>query len=198
MLAQQRPLPTPGEYLRTEENSAIRHEYVGGCIHTMAGNSLRHNRIAGNLAAKLLGHLRGKPCQVSIADVKLHVAKADAYYYPDVMVNCGGDLADATQAVSDATLVVEVLSPSTELTDRREKFNAYRRLPSLQEYVLIAQEYRQIEVLRRQGDVGWLCLTYEVSGPFELASVGLECALEDVYEGTDTPEQLPKTGQALT
>lgn len=198
MLAHQLPLPTPEEYLRGEEHSPVRHEYVGGHIHAMTGGSRRHNRIALNLASTLQAHLRGKSCQVSMADVKLHVAKADAYYYPDVMVNCGGDLADASQVVTDATLVVEVLSPSTELTDRREKFNAYRRLASLQEYVLIAQEYRQIEVLRRQGDVGWLCMTYEVSGPFELASVGVQCTLEDVYEGTDTPEQLPKSAQVLT
>ncbi len=96
------------------------------------------------------------------------MAKADAYYYPDVMVNCGGAVADASQAVDDATLIVEVLSPSTEVTDRREKFNTYKRLTGLQEYMLVAREYRQVEVLRRQGDAGWLCMTYEVSGPFDL------------------------------
>ncbi len=175
------------EYLAFEEKAPFRHEYVGGEAYLMAGGSQRHNRIAGNAYIALPQALKGKPCQVFINDVKLHVARDNAYYYPDVMVACSdkASAANESQVVSDPVLVIEVLSPSTEATDRREKLHAYRHLPSLREYTLVSQENQQVETYRRQGDLGWLYITYEPGDMLELASVGVTLPIADLYAGTD-------------
>lgn len=178
---------TEAEYLAFEETSPLRHEYVGGEAYAMSGGTLRHNRISLNAASLLLARLAGKPCQVFMSDVKLHVARDSAYYYPDVMVACSeqASTANEVQAVSDPLLVIEVLSPSTEATDRREKLHAYRHLPSLQEYALVSQDTQQVEVYRRQGDIGWLYITFEPGDTVEFAAVGLTLPLADLYAGTD-------------
>ena len=122
----QRALLSEADYLAREEESRIRHEYVNGEMYAMSGGSQRHNRIAINAVSALLAGLRGKPCQVFMNDVKLHIARDNAYYYPDVVVVCGESyrMADDAQSVTDPLLVVEVLSPSTESIDRREKLAA--------------------------------------------------------------------------
>jgi Uma2 family endonuclease len=178
---------TEAEYLALEETAPIRHEFVAGEAYAMSGGSQRHNRISLNAASLLLSRLAGKPCQVFMSDVKLHIARDSAYYYPDVMVACSEQAAAAneSQVVSDPVLVIEVLSPTTEATDRREKLAAYRRLPSLQEYALVSQDSQQIEIYRRQGDIGWLYITYEPGDTLELASVGVTLPISDLYAGTD-------------
>lgn len=175
------------EYLAFEEASPIRHEYVGGEAYAMSGGTLRHNRIALNTASLLLARLMGKPCQVFMSDVKLHVARDSAYYYPDVMVTCAeqASAANESHVVNDPVLVIEVISPSTEGTDRREKLAAYRHLPSLQEYALISQDTQQVEVYRRQGDINWLYITYEPGDTVEFAGVRVALLLADLYTGTD-------------
>ncbi|MBU1665603.1 MAG: Uma2 family endonuclease [Gammaproteobacteria bacterium] len=175
------------EYLAFEEASAIRHEYVGGEAYAMSGGTLRHNRIALNTASLLLSRLAGKPCQVFMSDVKLHVARDSAYYYPDVMATCGEQTgaANESQVVNDPLLVIEVISPSTEGTDRREKLAAYRHLPSLREYALISQDTQQVEIFRRQGDINWLYITYEPGDMVEFAAVGVTLPIADLYAGTD-------------
>jgi Uma2 family endonuclease len=174
-------------YLVMEAAARQRHEYVAGAVYAMAGGSQRHNRIALNLAARLLVHLAGRPCQVYMSDVKLFVAAAEAYYYPDVMVVCGEAQATAgTALVVDApVLVVEVLSEATESIDRREKLAAYRRLPSLQEYALVSQDRLEVELYRREGDIGWLYLCYEPGDVVQFASVGVDLPLAELYAGTD-------------
>lgn len=183
----QRHLISEAEYLAMEAEARERHEYVAGEAYAMAGGSQRHNRIALNLAAILLGKLSGRPCQVFMSDVKLHVAAADAYYYPDVMVTCADQPVAAGEAhvVESALLVVEVLSAATEAIDRREKLAAYRKLAGLQEYALVSQDRRQVEIYRRQGDIGWLYVTYEVDDTVRLESVGIELAMNELYMGTD-------------
>ncbi len=178
------------DYLAGELHSPIRHEYFDGQIQAMSGASQRHNVIAGNLYMALRTHLRGRPCIVTMENVQVHVAKTKAYYYPDVVVSCppqGAGLADERRQVEEPTLIIEVLSPSTEGIDRREKFHAYRRLASLQEYVIVAQDRHQVEVYRRQGDAGLLHVLYEAGEDLELTSVGLTLPLASLYEGTDTP-----------
>ncbi len=178
---------TEAEYLVFEETARVRHEYLAGEAYAMAGGSLRHNRIALNTALLLLSRLSGRPCQVFVSDVKLHVAHDSAYYYPDVMAICAPQTiaADHSSIVTEPVLVVEVLSPATEIIDRREKLAAYRRLPSLQEYGLIAQDRQQLEIYRRQRSGDWL---YIASGPgdtVEFESLGVTFALADLYAGTD-------------
>ncbi|MDP2831755.1 MAG: Uma2 family endonuclease [Pseudomonadota bacterium] len=175
------------EYLAFEETAPFRHEYVGGEAYAMSGGTLRHNRVAGNAYISLSLALKGRPCQVFMNDVKLHVARDSAYYYPDVMATCSeqASAANESQVVSNPLLVVEVLSPSTEATDRREKLHAYRRLPSLQEYVLVSQDTQQVEIYRCQGDIGWLYITYEPGDVVEFASVGVALPIAELYAGTD-------------
>ena len=175
------------EYLAFEETAPLRHEFMGGEVYAMSGGTLRHNRISGNTYISLSQALKGKPCQVFMNDVKLHVARDRAYYYPDVMVTCAeqASAANESQVVNDPVLVVEVLSPSTEGTDRREKLAAYRHLPSLQEYALISQDTQQIEVYRRHGDINWLYITFEPDDTVEFTSVGLSLPIAELYAGTD-------------
>ncbi|MDP2788403.1 MAG: Uma2 family endonuclease [Pseudomonadota bacterium] len=179
------------EYLAFEEASPTRHEFVAGELFALDGVSQRHNRIAGNLAIALMTVFRDKPCQVFMSDVKLHVAQGSAYYYPDVMATCTEQAiaANESQLASEPVLVVEVLSPSTETIDRREKLHAYRRLPSLQEYALISQDMQQVEIYRRQGEGGdigaWLFITYEPGDNVEFASIGLSLPIAELYAGTD-------------
>lgn len=183
----QRALLSEAEYLAMEEESRIRHEFVNGEMYAMSGGTQRHNRIALNMAAALLSALRGKPCQVFVNDVKLNVARGEAYYYPDLMVVCGESYRTAGDAksVTDPVLVVEVLSPSTENIDRREKLAAYRRLRSLVEYVLISQDQRQVEIYRRQGDIGWFYLSFEADDDVMLSSLDITVPIPDIYAGTD-------------
>ena len=174
------------EYLRLEAQSPIRHEYVNGELFAMTGGTLRHNTVALNLAAALKSQLRDTPCRVFVNDVKVRVERAKAYYYPDLLVACprGPDPLDLSAVtVPDPVLIEEVLSSSTEATDRREKLLAYRTLPSLKEYVLVSQDEARVEIHRRRGDIGWERIEYVGQEVVEFASVGLQISMREVYEG---------------
>jgi Uma2 family endonuclease len=142
-LAARHHLLTLDDYFRLEAAAVdVKHEYVAGQVYAMSGASRRHNRIAGNIFARLWTAARGGPCRVYMSDVKLRAAH-DVVYYPDVMVACGAEGTDPL--VEDAPcLVVEVLSPSTQLTDRREKALVYRQLASLRAYVIVDQARRWV------------------------------------------------------
>jgi len=170
-------------YLSNEQTETVRHEYVDGEVFAMAGTSKRHGTLALNSAIALRQHLRGKPCGVWMADMKVRVAADSAYYYPDVVVTCHPqDLAPDAQKdyVEAPTLLLEVLSDSTEPVDRREKLLSYRRLPSLHEYVLIDQNKPWVEVYRRT-EQGWTQDIYEAGEIVDLASVELQVSMHDLY-----------------
>ncbi len=179
------PFISVDDYLAGERDSPIRHEYVDGQVYAMAGASDRHNRIALRLAARLDAHVGDEgPCQVFIADMKVRVAP-NVFYYPDVVVACdppGGDpyLREAPR------LIIEVMSPSTERTDRQEKRLAYGQVPSVMEYVLVAQDLAGLEVFRRRADGTWArdSVLTRLDDVLELRSVGLTLTLKDVYRGT--------------
>lgn len=176
-----KPRPSVAEYLDGEPLSDIRHEYVDGEIYAMAGAGEAHNLIAGNVFSKLRNLVRGGPCRVFISDMKLHVATWNAFYYPDVMVICDpGDVQSLYK--QNPSLVVEVLSPSTESIDRREKMLAYRTLPSLREYLLIAQDRRHVELYRRAADDSWMLTTLAEAGTVPLDCVQASLTLDEVYE----------------
>lgn len=137
------PLIPVAEYLRREAASPVRHEYVAGAVYALAGATRRHNRIALNIARRLADAAEGGPCRVSMSDVRLR-ARADIYYYPDVMVACGPE-PDDPHVEEAPCLVVEVLSPATEAIDRREKLLVYRQLPSLEAYLLVETERWRVE-----------------------------------------------------
>ncbi len=169
------------DFLRDELSSEIRHEYVDGEVYAMAGAGEAHNLIALNIAAKLREFARGGPCRVFISDMKLHVKTWKAYYYPDVMVTCDPD-DNQSHFKERPSLVVEVLSPGTESTDRREKMLAYRTLPSLREYVLVATDKRQVEIYRRDEHDEWLLAVTSDGESLSLESVSCRLTLDEIYE----------------
>jgi len=178
------PRLSEAEYLAGERLPGGRHEYVGGELYAMAGGSKAHNIIALNLAVALHQHLRGKLCRSYMADMKLRLARGPAYYYPDVVVSCSGrDLpADAPEDyLVDPLLVVEVLSDSTERSDRHEKLPAYQTVPGLEEILLISQKERSIERWQRQAD-GWVREKLGAEDRLVLVSVGLEIGVAEIYE----------------
>lgn len=170
------------DYLAGERIAEIRHEYMDGHVYAMAGRTKAHNQIAGNVYGLLRVHLRGTPCRAFIGDVKVHVAwgRSERFYYPDVVAGCESGDADP-YIVEQPKLVVEVLSDSTERNDRSDKFYGYRRLASLEEYVLIAQDVQRVEVYRRES--GWDLEVYKTTEKFNLRCIGLDLALAEIYEG---------------
>ena len=177
---------TADDYLAGEVLSPIRHEYVAGEVFAMAGATEEHATIAGNLFALLRSQVRGGPCRVYIADMKLRVDAADAFFYPDVFVTCDPRDAGEPLAKRHPPLICEVLSESTEAYDRGGKFAAYRTLDSLSEYLLIDSRRRSVEVFRRQPD-GWLLAPVAPDGQLELMSLGFRCTVDALYEDVVFP-----------
>ncbi|MDS4031828.1 MAG: Uma2 family endonuclease [Candidatus Contendobacter sp.] len=180
------------DYLAFEERSEIKHEYINGEIYAMAGASARHNQIAGNLFARLLAHLRGSPCQVFFADVKLHLKElgADIFYYPDLMVCCDPNDRDPYYRTRPC-LIVEVLSSGTARTDQREKLFAYARLDSLQGYLLLEQDRIGAILHWREGG-DWRRVEFnDPQTELTLPCAGLTIRLAELYEGTGLPEASP-------
>ena len=172
------------DYLAFEHASELRHEFVAGQVFAKVGVRDSHNQVTGNLYLRLRERLRGGPCWVFIADMKLRIEPADAFYYPDVFVTC--DARDTEPYYKrHPLLVVEVLSPSTEAIDRREKLRHYRMLESLREYVLVSPEDKTVEIFRRESGGEWLTLSLGAEDPVELASVGVQLTMGEVFEGVD-------------
>ncbi|MBW4681808.1 MAG: Uma2 family endonuclease [Microcoleus vaginatus WJT46-NPBG5] len=176
---------SPEHYLKAEESSNLRHEYLGGQIFAMSGGSEEHNRIAGNIYANLLYHLRGSGCKTFIADMKVKIEisqnTADVFYYPDVMVTCDPQDTEKYYKIHPC-FIVEILSPSTETLDRREKRLNYQMLPSLQEYVLVSQEEVKVEVYRPNEAGNWELEILGSEDSLQLTSVGLTLTLAEIYE----------------
>jgi Uma2 family endonuclease len=169
------------DYLKAEETSEVRHEYIAGDLYAMAGASKEHNYIAGNIFARIHRHLRGKPCKAFIHDMKAKVyAQVMLFYYPDIMVVCGPDIED-DHFQTKPRIIVEVVSESTRGTDEREKLLTFIQLPSLEEYVLVEQQVMKVTVHRR--DVEWRAEV--LTGPealLKLTSIDFEMPLSAVYE----------------
>ena len=178
-----RVLPmTVAEFLAFEETSDVKHEFVGGEIHAMSGGSRVHNKVSLNIAADLRAGLRGGPCQVFINDfkVRLEVAREEIFCYPDVVVSCHPE-ENRAHYTSTPTLVVEVLSPSTEAIDRREKHQNYRYAATLEEYVLVAQDRREVTIFRRA--TGWQGEIFTAADAIvEFRSVKQAMSLAAIYE----------------
>lgn len=171
------------EYLELEANSRIRHEYLAGEVFGMCGVTPRHNRISSRLHGAFRDHLKGGPCESYMSDVavKLRMSRDDYAYYPDVMVVCGREKGEE-RFFTDPKLIVEVLSPSTASIDRHEKRIAYRRVGTLEEYVIVAQESVEITVHRRAED--WVPAVLDTHDAIlELRSIGLALPLASIYEG---------------
>ncbi|MHB8247929.1 MAG: Uma2 family endonuclease [Acidithiobacillus sp.] len=177
------------EYLDGEEHGGIRHEYVAGQTYAMAGAKLRHNLIVQNLSSSLWQKTRGGDCQVLSSDMKVRVATADAFYYPDIVLRCGDTLPGDSLYLEDPCLIIEVLLASTANIDRREKLHAYQALPSLREYILVDSDSRSIELYRRRPEGWWYELLSEGEGDsLRFQCVDLTLSLAEVYAGVDLPQ----------
>jgi Uma2 family endonuclease len=173
---------TYAEYLARERASDTKHEYIAGEIVAMAGGTIEHGRLAARFAGLVYTALAGRPCDTFSSDVRVRVPDGDAYY-PDLTVVCGRLERDAedSDAITNPTVIVEVLSPSTEARDRGPKFHRYRRLSSLREYVLVYQEEALVEVWRLE-DRRWTLAQEATAGTtLELASVGARISVDDLY-----------------
>jgi Uma2 family endonuclease len=176
---------TPQEYFEWEETQEEKHDYIHGEVFAMSGGSRSHNRITLNLAAVLMNLLSEERCEVFASDMRVEVDENGRYVYPDVAVVCEApaflDVAQTT--LLNPTLIVEVLSRSTEAYDRGDKLGAYREVDSVQEIVLVHQDQRKAERFRRRPGGQWL-LEDVTDGVLSLDSVGAEVPLDDLYAGT--------------
>ena len=182
-------LITVEEYLKLEQDAEIRHEYVAGQIYAMTGSSREHNIIATNLISMLRPHLRGGSCRAFVSDMKVQIKTnnqgADLFYYPDVVVTCNPQ--DRKRYfLTSPCLVIEILSPSTQTTDKREKRINYQSLDSLQEYVLVSQDEIKVEIYRRDNQGDWTVETLDKDDDLVLDSVGLTLTMADIYEDVDS------------
>ena len=182
-LPAQIPSLSADDYLEGEQRSDIRHEYVAGEVYAMAGAGERHNRISLNIAFHVRTATRGTLCGAFMSDMKIRVAAADAFYYPDVVLTCDPS-DDAPLYKASPCLIAEVLSPATEVVDRREKLIAYRTLEALRYYLLVAQDLRRVELYERQDAGGWVHTIYEGDGElaFSCGNLAIRFSLADVYE----------------
>jgi Uma2 family endonuclease len=180
---------TPDEYLRLERAAETKSEYLHGQIRAMSGASRAHNLITGNIFGELRQHLRGRPCEAYSADMRVRVGQTGLYTYPDVVVACGDILFedDQVDTLLNPVVVIEVLSPKTEAYDRGEKFAHYRRLNSLQEYLLVAQDQLRVERYVRQGDQWVLSELSTLDDVLQIDAIGCSVRLSDVYERVALP-----------
>lgn len=176
---------SPEEYLVRERAAEYKSEYLGGEVRAMTGASRRHNLVTVNIAVSLSSQLRGRPCETYISDMRVKVERTGAYLYPDVVVACGApELEDEhLDTLLNPTVVFEVLSPSTADYDHNRKWELYRRLPSLQDYLLVSQGEPRVERYTRQTEGLWLFSeTTGMESVLRLDSIGCTLALRDVYE----------------
>ncbi len=171
------------DYLAGEMLADVRHEFVNGGIYAMAGGSANHNRVAGNLYAHLLSNA-DQTCRPFIGDMKLRIDSGNIFYYPDVMLVCDAGDNEAYFKTSPC-MIAEVLSRSTELTDRREKWAAYQKLQSLREYVLLAQDQAYIEVYQRVNLRHWGMTVLGMDDTLVLTCGDFSIAVGDLYRGVD-------------
>lgn len=175
---------TPQEYLRLDRAASYKSEYIDGEIVAMAGASLVHNLIVGNILGELHQQLRAGPCQVYPSDVRVLIPKTGSYVYPDVSIVCDEpQVADVQfDILLNPVFIVEVLSESTEALDRGKKFERYRRLDSLQEYLLVSQDEPHIDRYVRQPNGDWLLTPFsDLDGVVDLLSIGCHLSLVEVY-----------------
>lgn len=174
---------TYAEYLTAEATSEVRHEFLNGEVWAMAGGTPEHAALAAALIGELGAALRGKPCRVYTSDLRVRIRATGLSTYPDVTVVCGGveTAPEDPDAITNPVAVAEVLSDATEAYDRGAKAAHYRRLPSLQEYILVSQAEPLVEVYRRTEAGRWELLEGRLGDLIELRSLGVQLDVAAVY-----------------
>ena len=180
---------TVEEYFRLEENDPdTRYEYIDGYVYAMAGGTANHDTIKSNIQRVLWNLLRGSNCRVYSSDMKVYVSET-RYFHPDVIVTCDPRDRGTVQAIRFPRLVVEVLSPTTELTDRTWKLKNYRTHPTIEEYVLADSQSFKIEIYHKEQNK-WIYDAFENSDEILLNSLGVHFSLTDAYTDVEFEEQV--------
>jgi Uma2 family endonuclease len=182
---QHAPLVSPDEYLAGEAASEGKHEFLNGMVYAMAGGTKRHSALCVRLIAVLYARLRGHRCQPYNSDLLLRVRSGDdlRFYYPDAMIHCGSEN-DEARVIDDPTVVFEVLSESTARTDTGEKRMAYLTIPTLEAYVLVDSEEREVTVWRRRGNQWAPEVLTAPDAVLEFTSADCKLTVGEIYEGT--------------
>jgi len=182
------PIPqkmSPDEFLLFERAADERHEYRDGYVVAMSGAKRNHNKVSTNLSGLLWQHLKGMDCENYSNDMRVWVPKSRLYTYPDIVVVCGEPefIDDEFDTLLNPVLIIEILSDSTESYDRGEKFQSYRSIPTLREYILVAQYRPQIEKYVKHGDGFWmLSEAAGLENSIELESINYNLSLAEVYD----------------
>ena len=188
MSTQPKSFLTPEQYLEIERKAEFKSEYYRGEMFAMAGASLAHISIVGNLTRDLGVQVRPGPCRVYSNDMRVCTGSSGLYTYPDVVAVCGQPrlLDGATATLLNPTVIIEVLSPSNEGYDRGLKFELYQSIESLSEYVLVAQDRMRVDLFTRQSDGNWLFRSFSrAEDSVEMQSLGCRLTLADIYEKVD-------------
>lgn len=181
--AQQNLLISEAEYLAGERISDVKHEYIDGYVYAMSGAHANHNRISMNLSVAFANHLKGKSCQPYASDMKVKVGSK--YFYPDVLVDCS----DVNDYFTESPIIlVEVLSKSTRRIDETTKRLIYLQIPTLQEYVLIEQDFVKIEIVRKNEN--WQPMRYYLGDEVTFESIGLTMMVEEIYQRVQNEEMI--------
>jgi Uma2 family endonuclease len=175
---------TDEEYLTRERSATYKSEFHDGQIYAMTGASRKHNLVSGNIYRELSAQLKRRPCEAYVNDMRVKAVKAHNYYYPDIAVVCGTPQFEDAQldTLLNPTVLIEVLSPSTEAYDRGGKFAHYRKITTLREYLLVAQDQSSIERYMRQGDVWILTEAVGLDASMPLESIDCILSLREVYD----------------
>jgi len=200
MVAQPKATMTVEEYLAFDRASEVKHEYFGGEVFAMAGASYDHSTIVENTFASLRAQLQDGPCRVKLSDVRVQVGTSGLFAYPDLTVVCGLPQFQfgKRDVLVNPSVIVEVLSPSTEGYDRGKKFAAYRTIASLQVYVLISQDDYRVEHFARQANGLWvLSDAIGLQATLQLPTINCSLALADVYRETELAEQAGRDHKPL-
>lgn len=170
------------EYLKGEPETEIKHEYIDGQIYAMGGASYEHNLLSATISRKIGNALEGKPCDVLQSDFKIKIGAK--YFYPDVLVKCDKDNRFYTER---PIVIVEVASESTRKFDRTYKFEIYKQIPSLIEYVLVEQNKCLVEVYKRDGDL-WVYASYVLGDVLCFKAMDCSISIEEVYDRIDNED----------
>jgi len=174
------------EYLKVELETNTKYEYHDGSIYLMAGGTLNHGYICGNVFAEIRSSLRekGSNCRAINSEIKVHIQSKNCYLYPDTMIVCGEveKSENEPNSITNPKVIVEVLSKSTANYNRGDKFYLYRQLDSLEEYILIDQDRAQIDTHKRQGDLWKLSRISGIDNELEIEILGIKVKLEEIYQ----------------
>ena len=201
MLPEPKPHLSPIEYLTLDRESEERSEYLDGEMFAMSGGSRAHSLIEVNLARELSGALRSRSCEVHSCDMRVWIETSGLYTYPDLSVVCGEPIFGPDgkdDTLRNPTLLIEVLSPSSEAYDRGKKFEHYRAIPSFREYLLVSQESPLVDRFLRQESGIWLYSTaHGLDAEVELSSIGVRLQLAEIYAKVsfEEPEQPPVSAE---